>query len=69
MADNVVGPMAVIRLTAGMVVTLEALHPDTGATVPGVTISDVVISGESLTDTGTLFIETGPPRLIPGPSG
>jgi hypothetical protein len=51
-----------------MVVRLEALDPDTGVAVAGVTISDVVISGEAIADGSALFIETGPPRLIPGPS-
>jgi hypothetical protein len=69
MADNLQGGLVVTPLKSGMVVRLEALHPDTGAAVAGVTISDVVISGEAITDATTLFIETGPPRLIPGPPG
>lgn len=67
MADNLVGPLAQTPLVPGMKIVLEALHPSTGASVAGVQISNVVISGVPLLGAGggAEFIETGPPRLIP----
>lgn len=68
MPDNLVGPLAQTPLRSGMQIVLEALHPDTGAAVGGVIISDVVISGipeeaEGVPDSGS---NLGPLWYVPG---
>lgn len=46
MADNRMAPLVPLELLPGARIVLEALDPFTGASVSGVTISNVVISGE-----------------------
>jgi hypothetical protein len=56
-----------LPLDGGMYLRLEAINPSTGAAVAGVTVSNVAVYGRVIEASETLFIETGPPRLIPGP--
>lgn len=67
MADNLQSGMAQPILLGGYQIVLEALDPDTGAAVSGVTVSDVVITGKRELAGDDLFIEILPARLIPGP--
>lgn len=69
MPDNVLSGMSQPILVPGMVIVLEALDPSTGDNVPGVAISDVVISGtpaDGFGDEGG-DIPPGPFMLVPGP--
>jgi hypothetical protein len=52
-----------------MYLRFEAIDPATGAAVTGVTVSDVAVYGVIIETSEVVFIETGQPRLIPGPSG
>lgn len=48
MADyQLLAPMPLITLDAGCTLTLEAIDPDTGAAVTGVTVSAVAIYGSN----------------------
>lgn len=48
MADNLQSGMAQPKLFPGMKVVLEAVDPATGVAIAGVTISQVVISGDPI---------------------
>lgn len=65
MADALQAPLAVVPLPAGSRIVLEAIDPATGAAISGVTVSQVVISGEAREDVESVFLELGPVRLIP----
>lgn len=50
MAAPLEGPLPVIHLYAGMVLTFEAIDPTTGAAVAGVSVSDLSVYGQALED-------------------
>lgn len=50
MPDNLMSGMGQPQLLPGYMVKLEALDPDTGAAVTGVTLSNIAITGDSLAD-------------------
>lgn len=58
--------LPVVPLTAGMVVRFEAIDPDTGAPVAGVTVSVAVIYGVDL-NADDEAQQLGPFVYVPGP--
>lgn len=46
-AFQLIGPMPALELDSGCTVTVEAINPDSGAAVTGVTVSNVVIYGNN----------------------
>lgn len=67
MAEPLISPFPRIGLEPGMQIVFEAVSPTTGATVAGVTVSEVrIYAGDAASGEETLDV-SGPFMLVPGP--
>lgn len=69
-AYQLIAPLPAFTLDAGSTITFEAINPDTGAAVTGVTISSASIYGVNFTDddqTGPAVEEDPLPLFLPIP--
>lgn len=61
-------PFALLQLVGGMYFRFEAISPTTGAAITGVTVSDIAIYGQDLSDQ-PFELEGGSFILTPAPEG
>jgi hypothetical protein len=63
---NLSVPMAVMELTNGATIRLEAVDPTTGNAVTGVKVSNIAITALDLSDDAGVGVDNSPaPMLVP----